>query len=123
MIDQNTGIPAPRVPLKVEVEFRRSYSRSNEQGLLRNISLTGAFLQAERARLQPDDKITIVLKVAGRARKVQAQIVWSNERGCGIRFLHSSGRDSQIVDDLIGVVQETRTNKKELLETIFKEVA
>jgi hypothetical protein len=123
MFDVNNGIPAPRVPLKVDVQFRRTYSRAPETGALRNISLTGAFLQCEKKELQINDKLALTINVSGRVRNVQALVVWANDRGCGVKFLPTNGQDTQIVDDLIGVIQETRTNKKRLLDSIFKHVA
>jgi hypothetical protein len=123
MIEQDANVPAPRIPLKIQVDFRRSYSRGSEKGLLRNISMTGAFLQHERIQLQPHDKLAITFNVAGRVRKIAAQVIWSNDRGCGIKFLPINNQDTQIVDDLIGVVQETRASKRMLLDDIFKRVA
>ena len=39
--------PAPRIPLKVAISFRRSYARKLDYGTLKNISLTGAYLETE----------------------------------------------------------------------------
>ena len=37
--------PAPRLDLKSRCQFRKTYARQNDSGKLKNISLTGAFLE------------------------------------------------------------------------------
>ena len=39
--------PAPRTPLNLDVSFRRNYARQDVTGILKNISLSGAFLEVE----------------------------------------------------------------------------
>jgi hypothetical protein len=79
--------PSPRVPLKLEVEYRKSYGRNGETGELKNISLTGAFLEHSNEALGINDKVCVTFKVGGRIRKINAMIVWSTEDGAGIKFL------------------------------------
>ena len=52
-------VPAPRIPLKLDVEYRKSYGRSGEMGHLKNISLSGAFLEHENEALKEGDKVIL----------------------------------------------------------------
>ena len=113
--------PAPRVPLKLEVEYRRSYGRSADHGQLKNISLSGAFLEHDNGELKVSDKLAVTFKVGGRIRKINALIVWSNESGSGVRFLPTNNRDVQIIDDLIYFVESKRENRRTVLDDIFKQ--
>lgn len=114
------NVPAPRIPLKLDVEYRKSYGRSADVGNLRNISLTGAFLEHGSDELKANDKVTVTFKVGGRTRKINAVIVWSNPAGSGIKFLPTNNRDVQIVDDLMYFVESKRENKRSVLDDIFK---
>ena len=79
------GSPAPRTPLFLEVSFRRSYARNDVSGILKNISLSGAFLEIEKNELILDEKINLSFVVGSRERKIAAQIVWKNSTGVGIK--------------------------------------
>lgn len=115
---------AARVPLEFPIEFKRNYARQKDAGVLRNISLTGAFLESQDLEhLLPEDKIVVTFAVTGRRRRIHASIIWKNQLGCGIRFHPSNNRDVQIVDDLIYFVQDKRSSQKTVLEDIFKWVA
>ena len=115
--------PLPRIPLKLDVEFRRSYGRNSSDGLLKNISLSGAFLEHEVESIKASDKLQIIFKVGGRIRKVNAQVIWSNSLGSGIKFLPTNGRDVQIVDDLMYFVESHRNTRRSLLDDIFKQAS
>lgn len=117
----NQEKPAPRVPLRLEVEYRRSYGRSTDYGHLKNISLSGAFLEHANNELKVSDKLAVTFKVGGRVRKINALIVWSNEAGSGVRFLPTNNRDVQIIDDLIYFVESKRENRRTVLDDIFKQ--
>jgi len=123
MHTEDANKPAPRIPLKVGVEYRRSYARNNQSGTLKNISITGAFLVAPIDELEPKDKITINFTVSGRRREIPAEIVWCNSVGCGVRFMPANNRDVQIVDDLMYFVENKREARREVLDNIFKKVA
>jgi hypothetical protein len=126
MSAENLSKPAPRIPLRLEVEFRRSYSRRGEKGRLKNISLTGAFLEVEKnkpKKLAPDDKVLLTLFVSGRARQISAHVVWQSEVGCGLKFAPTNHRDVQIVDDLMYFVENSRDDQRDILDRIFKKVA
>lgn len=116
-------IPQPRIPLKLEVEFRKSYGRSNQGGSLRNISLSGAFLEHRITDVVSGDKLQITFKVGGRIRKITASVVWINNKGCGIKFQPTNNRDVQIVDDLMYFVESKRENRRTILDDIFKQSA
>lgn len=117
----NHQAPAPRIPLKLEVEYRRSYGRTEDNGYLKNISLSGAFLEHGNSELKASDKVAITFKVGGRIRKINALIVWANEAGAGVRFLPVNNRDVQIIDDLIYFVESKRENRRTVLDDIFKQ--
>ncbi len=126
MDGENVSSPAPRMPLQLEIEFRRSYARRGEKGRLKNISLTGAFLELETAlprKLSPQDKVLITLFVSGRARQISAHVIWNSDSGCGLKFLPTNNRDVQIVDDLMYFVENSRDSQREVLDSIFKKVA
>ena len=121
----NTSEPAPRLPLMMRVEYRRSYGRSCEKGFLVNISLTGAFLKTHTSNhnICVKDKLLFTFIVSGRERRVQAQVVWTNQDGCGIKLIPNNNRDVQIIDDLMYFVQNQKESQKDLLQNIFKRVA
>lgn len=114
--------PAPRLPLRMEIEYRRSYARQSTKGTLRNISLTGAYLETMTEELQAADKVIITFVVSGRRRNINATIIWKNQAGCGIKFQPFNNRDVQIVDDLMYFVENSRADRRSVLEDIFKRV-
>lgn len=116
-------VPAPRIPLKLDVEYRKSYGRTGETGQLKNISLSGAFLEHENEALKEGDKVAVTFKVGGRTRKITALIVWSNTAGSGVKFQPTNNRDVQIVDDLMYFVESKRENRRDVLDDIFKRAA
>lgn len=122
-LNQDPKGPAPRLPLKMTVKYRRSYARRNEDGTLRNISLTGAFLEMGADAILPSDKIKITFEVSGRRRAINALVIWKNPDGCGVRFVPFNNRDVQIVDDLMYFVESRRDTRKSVLDNIIKEVA
>jgi hypothetical protein len=115
--------PAPRTPLNIGVEFRRSYAREESQGLLKNISITGAFLSHRDSNMRPGEKLNLNFSVAGRQREVSATVVWNNTFGCGVRFSPQNNRDVQIIDDLIFFVEAKREGCRGILDQILKKVA
>ena len=115
--------PANRLPLYMDVEYRKSYARQPERGRLMNISLTGAFLEVTEADFMPNDRIVLTLNVSGRERKLSANVVWKNDRGCGVSFRPVNNRDVQIVDDLMYFVENKRESRRTVLVDIFKKVA
>lgn len=124
MSDTTTTQPAPRMPLQMDVEYRRSYGRRRERGRLKNISITGAFLEiSETTELAPNDKVLITLMVSGRQRKIPARVIWHGDLGCGLKFNPTNNRDIQIVDDLMYFVENSRSSQREVLNNIFKVVS
>ena len=114
--------PSPRIPIELEVEFKKNYAREASLGKIRNISLTGCFLNTG-VPLKPEEKINVVLTVSGRIRKISAKVVWSSLRGAGIQFMPFNNRDLQIVDDIMYFATERTSSTKELLDNILKKVA
>jgi hypothetical protein len=122
--NENQKAPAPRLPLVMNIEFRKSYARQADKGVLKNISLSGAFLETEQIELlAPADKVILTFLVSGRRRKVNATIIWKNAMGCGIQFQPFNNRDVQIVDDLMYFVESKRETRRSVLDDIFKRVA
>lgn len=122
-LNKQEQAPSPRLPLQMDVEFRKNYARQNDQGILKNISLTGAFLETSTQNLFPKDKVILHLTVSGRRRKMHATIVWKNAIGCGVQFHPFNNRDIQLVDDLLYFVESSRENRRDVLDNIFKRVA
>jgi hypothetical protein len=118
-----TGTPAPRTPLYLDVSFRRNYARQETLGVLKNISLTGAFLEVSGHSLQLEEKLNLTFVVASRERKISALIVWKNAFGAGIKFLPKNNQDSQIIDDLIYYVESKRIGYRGVIDGIFKKVS
>lgn len=123
MIQKTDGIPAPRLPLEMPIEFRKSYARQPGKGVLKNISITGAFLETQFQELSPSDKLIITFSVSDRVRQMSATIIWTNQQGCGLQFHPFNKRDTQIVDDLMYFVQNRRDGRRLVLEDIFKKVS
>lgn len=125
MSEINTVNPAPRIPLQLDVEYRRSYARRGERGRLKNISLSGAFLELKvsTSDVSPKDKILVTLLVSGRERRIPAHVIWTCASGCGIKFMPTNNRDVQIVDDLMYFVGDSRNSQREVLDDIFKKVS
>lgn len=121
-MESSTQTPAPRTKLFLEVSFRKNYAREETKGTLHNISLSGAFLEIEGVDFIAREKLQLRFNVSGRERKVQAQVVWKNQVGCGIKFLPMNNRDVQIVDDLIYYVESQRSTRMNVLDNIFKKV-
>lgn len=115
--------PAPRTPLHLEVAFKRNYARLSDNGVLKNISLTGAFLEVSNPNLRLDEKINLTFVVGDRERKIAAQVIWKNSLGSGIKFIPSNQRDVQIIDDLIYYVESKRMGYRSVLDGILKNVS
>jgi hypothetical protein len=122
---EGTNTPSPRLSLQMDVEYRRSYARRGEKGKLKNISLTGAFIEVDGIdkHISPNDKLMLTLLVSGRERQIPASVIWHNERGCGIKFHPNNNRDTQLVDDLMYFVQSSRQSQRSVLDNIFKKVS
>ena len=114
---------APRTPLNISVDFRKSYGRELSKGILKNISVTGAYLAHRANSLQPGEKLHMIFSVAGRERDINAVVIWVNSFGAGIKFQPQNQRDVQIVDDLIYFVETRRTDTRGVLDQILKKVA
>lgn len=116
--------PAPRLPLQLDIEYRRSYARRGEKGRLKNISLSGAYLELDPENIPgKDEKVVINFTVSGRNRKIQACVVWASPSGCGVKFNHVNNRDQQIVDDLMYFVETSKDSQRTVLDSIFKRVS
>ena len=120
---EKSNKPAKRLPLVLNVEFRKSYARQDAKGVLKNISLTGAFLETDLGDLAPTDKLIITFQVSERVRKMAGTVIWKNGRGCGIQFQPFNKRDVQIVDDLMYFVENRREGRKEVLDIILQKVS
>jgi len=115
-------LPAPRFPLEVDVDFRKSYGRELYKGTLKNISSSGAFLENSIDEVQNADKLNLEINLSGRSRQLLAEVVWKNKRGCGIKFSAGQQKDIQIVDDLIFFLESKQSEKKDILKLIFEKL-
>jgi hypothetical protein len=118
----NNPTVASRVPLNVSVEFRRNYARASDYGVLKNISMSGAFIETASLRFQTREKVKLTFNVGGRVRQINAAVVWTRETGAGIKFQPYNNQDLQIVDDLIYFVESQRNTRRNVLATIFDHV-
>ncbi|MBX2988059.1 MAG: PilZ domain-containing protein [Bdellovibrionaceae bacterium] len=119
---ETSNAPAPRTSLHLDVSFKKNYARQLSHGVLKNISLTGAFLDCRNENFRANEKIQLTFVVAGRERRIAATVVWANSAGCGVKFHPTSQRDVQIVDDLIYFVEANRDGRRDVLDNIFKKV-
>lgn len=117
-----SGQLAKRIPLSLGIRYRKNYSRRIDKGTLKNISLSGAFIEDPEAQLKEDEKINLTFELAGRTRNIAAKIVWINQEGAGINFIHSNNQDEQLIDDLMFYVEEKKDNRREILDLIFTKV-
>lgn len=122
-MEMTNQTPAPRTPLHMPIAYRKNYARTDSTGFLRNISLSGAFLETDLSHFFLEEKIVLKFNVSGRERKVVALVVWKNDSGCGVKFVPSNNRDIQIVDDFIYFVENQRTDRRSVLDSIFKKVS
>jgi len=113
---------AARFPLQLNVEYRHNYAREQESGVLKNISVSGAFVESPQHRFEVGEKIKLHFKLGDRKREIHATVVWSHSLGAGIRFAHHNNQDLQIVDDLIYYVDSKRSLRRDLLNNIFEQV-
>jgi len=115
--------PAPRLPLVLSIEFRKNYSRKMDEGKLKNISLSGAFLAHSSTEIITNDKINICFKVSGRERILQATVIWKNNAGAGLKFHPDNNRDVQIVDDLMYFIRGRREKNRSIFDSILGEIS
>lgn len=118
-----TKNPAPRTPLNLEIAFKKNYARSENKGYLKNISLSGCFIESTENEFKTREKIQVKFVVGDRERLVPALVVWANSNGCGIKFIPNNNRDVQIVDDLIYFAENYRDINKDVFSNILKNVA
>lgn len=120
---ETANTPAPRTPLHLEVSFKKNYAREESKGTLKNISLSGAFLECGAHSFKQNEKVNLTFVVAGRERKIASQVIWMNSNGCGVKFLPTNNRDVQIVDDLIYFVESSRSGRRDVFDLILKKVS
>lgn len=116
-------LPKRRIPLSFPIVYRKSYSRRFDKACLKNISLSGAFIEDSGAELKENEKINLSFELAGRKRKIAAKIIWVNDCGAGVSFLHGNQQDEQLIDDLMFFVEESQDEKRGILNLIFDKIA
>ena len=115
--------PARRIPLQLDINYKKSYARQDSRGILSNISITGAFIKTDSTKIQANEKIVLYFEVSGRKRKIQANVIWKNPLGAGVSFQPFNNRDVQLIDDLMYFVESSRENRRSILDGIFKKAA
>lgn len=118
-MNKGKSAPMPRTPLHVGVQFKRNYARKASPGVLKNISLTGAFLKQPECEFVAGEKIVVSFNVGNRERSITSKVVWKNQYGCGLKFEHFNNRDRQIIDDLIYFIETKRENVRNVFEKII----
>lgn len=113
-------VPASRTPLHLDVSFKKNYARKDTFGTLKNISITGAFLEVSEHDLRKNEKLNLTFVVAQRERKIAAEVVWANSVGVGVKFLPQNARDIQIIDDLIYFVETKRMGFRDTFSDFLK---
>jgi len=118
----NAEMPANRYPLELDISFKKQYQRDPSSGTLKNISMTGAFIENSALNIEANDKLMLSLNLSGRERNLTAKVIWISDRGVGVRFSEFDNQDLQIVDDLIYFLESKRETRKDVLKKIFKKV-
>lgn len=113
----------PRTQLNLPVDFKRPYGRKRISGIIKNISLSGAFLGIKDLDILEGERITVMLNVGNRERPLESKVVWKNEFGCGVEFEHQNNRDVQIIDDLLYFIESKRNTTKSVFNTILLKVS
>jgi len=117
----NEHKPQPRMPLNMDIKFKKNYGRNTIPGTLKNISLSGAFLKLDHSlKVASQEKLSLVLEVAGRKRAITAHVIWHNSEGCGLSFKHSNNRDLQLIDDLMYFIENDRNERREFFSDFLK---
>lgn len=111
--------PAPRTVFNLEVQFRKSYARAISNGRLRNISLTGAYLECtEFFHLQ--ERFQFHFFIGGQLHFVAAETVWRSSNGYGVKFITIKKRDTRVIEDVVQIAESMRYGKQQLLSNILK---
>ena len=103
---------ATRVSLFLEIHYRTNYARTELTAVLKNMSLSGGYLQIDTAKFMVKDKFKIEFVVGERERLVPAEVVWKNAEGIGVRFLPKSNQDRLIIEDLLYFVEEKQIGRE-----------
>ena len=114
--------PARRIRLALTVHYRKNYGRESLEGVLRNISLSGAFLETQTRKFEVGERLKLTLTVADRVRKLNAKVIWTAENGSGVQFDHFNNQDRQLVDDLMYFAETQRDVERSVFATIVDQV-
>lgn len=87
--------------MNLVTSLKRLFSRAGIEVTVKNLSLTGAFIEVSNKDLCLHDKVKIAVVLFDRERELSATVVWKNETGVGVKFIYKNSQDMQIVDDLI----------------------
>lgn len=101
----NNLSPAPRTHLELDISIKRLYARKPMTAHLKNLSLSGAFIELPIDGIFKDDKIKATFNIADRERTIELKVVWRNAEGLGVKFIFENNQDTQMIDDLLYFVQ------------------
>lgn len=118
----NGNQPAPRTPARMGVEFRRVYGRQVFDGIIKNISVTGVFIE-HALRFEKEDMVQIEMCIGNRKKKIKAKVIWSNEMGSGLQFHPKSKQEIQMIDDMIYFIEQRWHEMKGVLNNILIKMA
>ncbi|MEN0060075.1 MAG: PilZ domain-containing protein [Bdellovibrio sp.] len=102
--------------------MKLSYARERKTAVLKNISLTGAFVEFGQSPHEAH-KVSLLLTVAGYSRELTAKVVWMNNRGYGLQFALRNGRDVRLLEDFIECAEELQHQRLDCLSQVFKKIA
>lgn len=118
-MNQLTDAPSARYPLEYSVEYRHNYARAAKNGVIKNLSLTGAFIENSSHPFKEKDKIKVTIRLSDRVRHISAKVIWTNEKGAGVKFQHFNNQDLQLIDDLIYFAENKINERRSVLDNIF----
>ncbi|AZZ36373.1 PilZ domain-containing protein [Bdellovibrio sp. qaytius] len=93
--------PAPRTHLELDVSVKRLWARKAMTASLKNVSLSGAFLELPVDGIFKGDMLKATFVIAKRERTIALKVVWKNEHGLGVKFMFDNHQDILMIDDLL----------------------
>jgi hypothetical protein len=92
----------PRIPVALEVCWRRTESPEVNRSLLRDISIGGALLVTDED-LQEGDDIVIEVTTPGGASPIPiaGRVTYHANGGCGVKFTYRDGGGSQRLREVV----------------------
>lgn len=92
----------PRIPVEMEVTWRRTDDPTDHAGRLRDISVGGALLLTHQ-QLTADEEVILELVIPGGQRPIAiaGRVTYCTEGGCGVKFSYRDGGGSQRLREVV----------------------